>query len=64
MVEPTGEVGTKVLSGLNLAGENGVGLKSTPDGDIGNRGLVADKVAAKGQVVVQLLEDDVQGLEV
>lgn len=64
VVEPAAEVCSKILSGLDLAGENGVGLQGSPDGHIGNRGLVADEVAAKGQVVVQLLEDHIQGLEV
>lgn len=64
MVEPASNVDTEILSGLELAGENSVGLQGTPESNIGSSDLVPNKEATKGQVVVELLEDDVQALEV
>lgn len=64
MVEPASNVDTEILAGLELAGENGVGLQGTPESNIGSGNLVSNKEATKGQVVVELLEDDIQALKV
>jgi len=64
VVEPASNVDTEILAGLELAGENGVGLQGTPESNIGSSDLVSNKEATKGQVVVELLEDDIQALEV
>lgn len=64
VVEPTAQVNSEILASLELTRKDGVGLEGAPKSDIGDRDFVADKVAAKSQVVVQLLKNHVQRLEV
>lgn len=64
MVEPTAEINSEILASLELTREDGVGLEGSPQSNISHRDMVADKEAAKGQVVVKLLKNHVQRLEV